>query len=700
LLDQAVEHHRAGRLGDAERLYREILAQDSRHADALHLLGLIAHQVARHDIAVELIGQAIAVNPNVAAYHANQAAALMKLGRTAESLTASDAALRISPDYLDAWYNRGLALHELGRLDDALAAYDGLIAIKPDHAQARASRGTVLYALGRLDEALAAYDAALAIEPNHASALSNRGIVLYLQGRAEDALASYDAALCLVPSHADTLSNRGPALCDLGRHAEAMASYEAAIRIRPDHAQAHYNSGTAFYELGHVGEARAAFEAALRLKPDYVEVASQLIHCLQSLCDWDGLDQRHRELLRRLPASDEKIPQFPLLSYDLSAAQLFDAARKYAKHLGGSAAPPPNDNAKIRIGYLSSDFRIHPTSYLMAELIERHDRQDFEIIGYSYGPDDGSPIRQRLIDGFDRFVDIRATTYAEAARIIRRDRIDILVDLNGYTRIARPQILAHRPAPVQVNFLGYPGTMGADFIDYVIADAICIPPGDEAHFSEKIIRLPDCYQPNDRRREIAAETPSREAAGLPARGFVFCCFNNSFKITPATFGIWMRLLAQVPDSVLWLLDGLGTENLRREAVKAGIGPNRLVFAPKAPLPEHLARHRLADLFLDTLPYNAHTTTSDALWAGLPVLTCLGKTFAGRVAASLLTAVGLPELITRSPKEYEAMALALAGDPARLADLKRKLADNRDTAPLFDTDRFARNLEDAYRRIAQ
>jgi len=666
----------------------------------LHLLGLVAHQIARHDIAADLIGQAIAVNPDVAAYHANRAAALMKLGRTAEALVACDAALRISPDYLDAQYNRGLALHALGRLEDALAAYDGLIALKPDHAQARASRGTVLYALSRLDEALAAYNAALAVEPNHASALSNRGIVLYLQGRAEDALASYDAALCLVPSHADTLSNRGPALCDLGRHAEALASYEAAIHVAPDHAQAHYNSGTAFYELGRIDEARTCFEAALRLKPDYVEVASQLIHCLQSLCAWDGLESRHRELLRRLPASDEKIPQFPLLSYGLGAAQLFDAARKYAKHLGGSAAPPPHGNAKIRIGYLSSDFRIHPTSFLMAELIERHDRRDFEIVGYSYGPDDGSPIRQRLIDGFDRFVDIRATTYAEAAGIIRRDRIDILVDLNGYTRSARPQILAHRPAPVQVNFLGYPGTMGADFIDYIIADAVCIPPGDEAFFSEKIIRLPDCYQPNDRQREIAAATPSRDAAGLPDHGFVFCCFNNSFKITPPMFALWMRLLAQVPGSVLWLIDGLGTENLRREAVKAGIAPERLVFAPKAPLPEHLARHRLADLFLDTLPYNAHTTASDALWAGLPVLTCRGETFAGRVAASLLTAVGLPELIASSREEYEAMALALAADTSRMAELKRKLAGNRDTAPLFDTDRYARNLEDAYRQIVQ
>ncbi len=614
----------------------------------------------------------------------------MKLGRIEEALAACDAALGLSPGHIDAGYNRGLILHELGRLDEAVTAFDRL----PDHAQARAGRGTALYALGRLDEALAAYDAALELDPDQALALSNRGIVLYLLGHAEEALASYDSALRLVPDHADALSNRGPALCDLGRYADALASYDAVIRIRPDHAQAHYNRGTALYELGRIDEARASYEAALRLKPDYAEAASQLLHCLQSLCLWDGLDQRRQELLRLIPAHGERIPQFPLLTFGLTAEQQLIAARNFASKLPGAPIPPRRKGPKIRVGYMSADFRIHPTSQLIAELIERHGRQDFDIIGYSFGPDDGSPIRRRLAESFDRFVDLRAATHAGAARTIRQDGIDILVDLNGYTRGGRPQILARRPAPVQVSFLGYPGTMGADFIDYIIADAVCIPPGDEIFFSETVIRLPDCYQPNDRQREIA-ETLPREATG-----FVFCCFNNSFKITPALFAIWMRLLAKIPGSVLWLLDGPATENLKREAVKAGIGPERLIFAPRLPLPEHLARHRQADLFLDTLPYNAHTTASDALWAGLPLLTCRGETFAGRVAASLLTAVGLPELITSSLEEYEATALALATDAARLAGLREKLAGNRDTAPLFDTDRFARALEDAYRRIAQ
>ncbi len=397
-----------------------------------------------------------------------------------------------------------------------------------------------------------------------------------------------------------------------------------------------------------------------------------------------------------------RLALFPLLSIDSTPAQQLAAARRQSATLAAPPLPkhPRHRKAKIRLGYLSNDFRQHPTAHLISELIERHDRRRFEVIGYSCGPDDGSPERRRLAKGFDRFTDIRLASHADAAGIIHRDEIDILVDLNGYTRGARTRILAHRPAAVQVNFLGYPGTMGADFIDYIVADAIVIPPGEERFFSETVVRLADSYQPNDRQRQIAGSTPSRGACGLPPQGFVFCCFNNGFKITAVLFALWMRLLAKVPGSVLWLLETnqAAKINLRREAAAAGIPAERLVFAPRQPLPEHLARHRLADLFLDTLPYTAHTTASDALWTGLPVLTCLGGTFAGRVAASLLTAVGLPDLITASLDEYEALALALASDPARLSILKQRVAANRDTTPLFDSERYTRALEQAYERM--
>jgi len=360
----------------------------------------------------------------------------------------------------------------------------------------------------------------------------------------------------------------------------------------------------------------------------------------------------------------------------------------------------PQRGGKIRLGYLSADFHQHATAYLIAEVFERHDRARFEVAAYSYGPDDRSGMRARLKGAFDRFLDIRPLAHGEAARQIHEAGIDILVDLKGYTTHARTEILAYRPAPIQVNYLGYPGTMGAEFMDYIIADPFLVPEDRQPFYSEALAYLPDCYQSNDTKREISEQVPSRAECGLPERGFVFCCFNNTYKITPAFFDIWMRLLHAVPGSVLWLLEAnaAAKTNLRREAAARGIDPERLIFAPRQHLPEHLARHRHADLFLDTLPCNAHTTASDALWASLPLLTCAGETFAGRVAGSLLQACGMPELITTSPEAYEAIALKLASEPSRVAVLRRRLEQQRLSAALFDIARFTRNLEAAYIRM--
>ena len=381
-------------------------------------------------------------------------------------------------------------------------------------------------------------------------------------------------------------------------------------------------------------------------------------------------------------------------------------ARKWVEHFAvpeqqvfaHHAAPR---SGRLRIGYLSSDFHDHATAYLIAELIERHDRDRFEIHGYSYGADPGGAMRARLVSAFDRFTDIDALSHRAAAARIRADDIDILVDLKGHTHRARPKILAFRPAPVQVNYLGFPGTMGAPFIDYIVADDFIVPRDRQMLFAEKLAYLPDCYQPNDTRRDIAA-APGRAACGLPAQGFVFCAFNNSFKITPTFFAIWMRLLQQVPGSVLWLLESnaLVRRNLSAAAVAAGVDPDRLVFAPILPHGQHLARHRHADLFLDTLPCNAHTTASDALWAGLPVLTCVGETFAGRVAGSIVRAAGLSELVANSPRDYEALALALARDPARLAGIRSRLGAGRANLPLFDMAKRTRDLEALYARMAE
>ena len=418
------------------------------------------------------------------------------------------------------------------------------------------------------------------------------------------------------------------------------------------------------------------------------------------MCDWAGY--RKDEAKARKVVGKQA---FALLALDSTAAEQLDCARQAAAALAVPKElvfprPRPRPSGRIRIGYVSANFRPHAGASLIAGLIEQHDRADFEIIGYSARPDDGSQIRARLSSAFDRFVDISKTTDRDAARLVHADGIDILVELNGFTQRARTAILAYRPARIQVNYLGYPATTGADFIDYIIVDPFVVPADQQPFFSERLVHLPDCYQCNDDKRAISDHTPLRAARGLPEDGFVFCCFNNAYKITPDFFDTWMRLLGAVPRSILWLLDDNPWEkkNLAREAAARGIAPERIVFAPKLPPPDHLARHRLADLFLDTLPYNAHTTASDALWAGLPLVTCVGRTFAGRVAGSLLRAIGLPELVTGSLEEYEVLALRLARDGDLLAALRARLARNKWTHPLFDTERFARNIEAAYRQM--
>ncbi len=631
LFEEAFGHHQAGRLDDAERLYRDILAADANHAGALHLLGLLAYQVGKAEIAADLIGRAVAIDQAQPAYH----------------------------------YNLGVVLKDLGRLMEAGKAYATALRLAPNYAEAHNNLGTVLDDLGRRNEAVGEYLAAIRLK--------------------------YD--------YPDAHNNLGGALARLGRPQDALIPYETAIRLKPDYVQAHANLGLALQELGRFEEAAVRYGEAFRLKPDHSEAIAQQLYCLRQICDWRETGRLEPELLKQ----KDKFSPFLTLIIDSSGERQLAAARNWCARQHGAIKPLPEQarpkGPRIRLGYLSADFCNHAVAQLVVELIERHDRTRVEVIGYSYGPEDGSALRQRLKDGFDRFEDIRTLPDIEAARLIQREGIDILIDLTGYTAKGRTGILAYRPAPVQVNFLGYPGTLGAEFIDYIIADPICIPPGDESFFREKVVRL-ECYQPNDGKREIAEQTPSRAECGLPEQGMVFCCFNGSVKITPPVFAVWMRLLAQKPGSVLWLLDAnaAAKENLRREASAAGIAPERLIFAPRLPPAQHLARHRLADLFLDTLPYNAHTTASDALWTGLPVLTCRGETFPGRVAASLLTAVGMEELITSSLPEYEALALALAADPARLAGLKAKLAANRSAAPLFDTARFARGIEAAYEQM--
>lgn len=567
--------------------------------------------------------------------------------------------------------------------------------------------GYCYLALGDVKNAELVLEQEIKAYPDLIDAHNALGVALINQSRREDALKVFLEAARLDPRSAEANNNVGNVLRELGRNEEAIPYLQKAIDAKPDLADAHHNLGMIFQSLKRHEEAIASLHRALNIAPRMTYTLSQLVWNEMAICRWVDLGHHIDSLRAHLRDLNIAASPFTYIAVSPSPAEQRLCAELHVRQ-NFPARPTPlwqgirYRHEKIRLAYLSADFSEHATAQLAAGLFELHDRSKFEICGISYGPDDHSPMRKRLIAGFDRFVDARAEADANVAMMLRDFEVDIAIDLKGHTTDARPGILACRPAPIQVSYLGFPGTSGAEFIDYLIADRFVLPEEDQPFYTEKVVYLPDCYQVNDAGRTISERTPTRAAAGLPQNAFVFCCFNNNFKINPQMFDIWMRLLREIPGSVLWLLeDNNGARlNLINEARARGVTSDRLVFAARAPHPEHLARHRLADLFLDTLPYNAHTTASDALWAGLPLLTCAGNTFAGRVAGSLLRAIGLPELVTHTMQDYETLAFRLANDTQLLGELRAKLARNRCTEPLFSTDRFRKHIESAYRTMWQ
>ena len=705
LLTGAFECFRAGRHAEAEEAYMQVLARKPDHEICLHYLGVIAYERGDHEAASAWIERALSAKPDYVEAMSNLAVVRRARGDSQGALAAANQAIALAPDLAQAHSNLGNALEDLGELDAALAAYRKAASLNPGFVEAHINCANILRRLGRVPEAIAFCEASIAARPDAAAAHFTLGNIFNESGRARDAAAAFERALALRPDFAEAFINLGNVLQTQEAYGKAADAYRHAISLRPDCADAQGNLGTALENLGELKGAIACYHTAVKLNPERVAVRAWLYHKRREICDWKGIEEEESAILSLLAKDGcEPVHPFAVLSMEASPRLQLCVASAFAQNFKVPEFLHRRQDfagrKRLKVGYLSSDFCRHATALLMAELFERHDKANFEIIAYSHAPDDCSELKRRLRQAFDGFVDIRAMSDAEAAERIKADGIAVLVELKGYTKGARTGIAARRPAPVQVSFVGFPGTMGADFIDYVIADPIVLPSDQQPSYCEKIVHLPHCYQPNDTKRLITNFTPTRAACGLPEGGFVFCSFNNSYKITPAFFEIWMRLLDSVPESVLWLLDanGLVKDNLRREAAARGVDPDRLVFAPRLPPPEHLARHRLADLFLDTIPYNAHTTASDALWAGLPVLTCSGATFAGRVAASLLHAAGLPELVTNSLAGYEAMGLRLAREPSLLQSLRHKLLGNRHSAPLFDIARFTLTYEAALKQM--
>lgn len=595
-----------------------------------------------------------------------------------------------------------LAQQRKGDLERAKCLYQEALALAPERPSVMNNLATVLVGLKKFPEAGLLCEKLLDMNPEDETALVNLGICQLKLGSTGAALRSYEKALQLKPDCPEALSNRGGALLELKRPQEALESCNLALALRPDYAEALDNRGAALLSLNRYEELIECYKRLVEINPDYDYARGCLLRAQMQICEWADYESGVARILEDIRAGRRADTPFNLLAISESATDQLNCSRMLVAH--EYPAPPQPvwrgerfSHDKIRVAYVSADLHNHAVAHLIAGLLEAHDKTRFDITAISLGPDTNDEMRTRLRKAFNRFIDVRNRNDREVALLLRSLETDIAVDLQGLTKDCRPGILAHRAAPVQVNFLGYPGTMGADFIDYIIADEFVIPRSEQRQYSEKVVYLPDCFQPNDSKRKIGERTPTRAEAGLPEAGFVFCCFNNSYKIRPEVFDVWMHILRRVENSVLWLLGENDTAiaNLRREAQSRRVESGRLVFAKRVNVQDYLARYRLADLFLDTLPFNAGTTGSDALWAGVPLVTCAGEAFAARMAGSLLRAVGLPEMITRCWSDYEALALKLATDGKLLADIKARLARNRATCPLFDTDRFRGHIEAAY-----
>ncbi|MEM9154812.1 MAG: tetratricopeptide repeat protein [Cyanobacteria bacterium P01_F01_bin.33] len=704
--DLGIQHYQSGQLSEAEDCFQNMLRSQPDDPNLWHSLGVISFQLGHYSTAIERLNCAIALNPKRHNSYDTLGSIYLKQKKWNEAIACFQTLAQLQSNRASAHVKLGNAYHLQGKTEKAIASYQSALKLQPDSAKIYAKLGLFYRERGNFEEAIAAHKHALELQPDSYPIHTNLGNIYQEIGKSEEAVTSCKRVLQLKPDFYPAHANLGTVLKHQGKLDEAIAHYQQALKLQPDFPPAHYNLGSAYQELGKLVDAIASYQRALKLQPDYPEVLKEYVWVKRGICNWDELLSLEQSLVASVRAGQWSASPLPLLATSDDLSVQLAAARKFCiSSIGIPRSPhwtgPLYRHGKIRLAYLSADFREHPVARVMVELFERHDRSRFEVTAISFGPDETSSFRQRLVRAFDRFIDIRQLSYREAARLLRELEIDIAIDLTGHTRYSRTQVLAHRPAPIQVNYIGYPATMGADFIDYILVDPFIVPAEQQPYFSENLVHLPDCYLGRDNTQAIAERVPSRSECGLPKGGFVFSSFNNSYKITPTVFNIWMRLLNDIPGSVLWLKhDGLtAAENLRVEAVKRGIDPDRLVFAPRLDkLSEHLARHHLANLFLDCFPYNAHSTASDALWAGLPLLTCAGRSFASRVAGSLLYALGLPELVTHSLEAYEAQALKLATQPDVLGEIREKLAQNRLSQPLFNSDRLRLYIEAAYTQM--
>jgi len=704
MLRQAIQAFQGGNFDEADLIMQEVLQNDSNSADAVFELGL-AYAKANKLLEASAVfsclqfykNNDVRIPYNLGLIHS-------LLGRHQLALEAYDLAHKIQPDDVEILINKGSTCNDIRKYDLALEILEKATQLRPDIPEAWSNIGIALNNLNLYQESIKAYNKAIELAPGYHEAWSNKSVPLNKLKRFSEAFEACDKALSLKPDYAEGWSNKGVTLNELKRYDEAIAHYDKALSLKPDYAEAWSNKGVTLHELQRYDEAIAHYDKALSLKPDIDWIFGDLLHTKMKICNWSGLAESLVDVYKKVGVREKIVNPFPLLALTDDALLHKKSSEiyvnsKYPSNPTLGSIPTSSKKEKIRIAYFSPDFRNHPVSFLTSELFEIHNRNKFEIIAFSLKRAPiGDEMNLRMRKGFDRFIDIENMSDREIAQLVRELEIDIAIDLAGLTQFSRTGIFSYRAAPIQVNWLGYPGTIGANFIDYIVADKTIIPEQDQKFYSEKVVTLPDTYIVDDSKRIASSRIFTKKECGLPENGFVFCCFNNDYKFNPNVLGGWSRVLLAVKNSVIWTSENnkFFRGNLLAEFESRGIDSNRIIFAPRVDLmTDHLARYSLADLFLDTYPYSAHTTAIDSLKAGVPVLTLLGRSFAGRVAASLLNVNGLPELVTNSQESYEALAIELAMNPKKLAEIKLKLANNRMTTPLFDTPLFTKNIEAAY-----
>ena len=656
--------------------------------------------------ALHYISQSIALDPKNSNAINNKGNILKELGRFDEAKLSYKKAIDLDPRNHEAFNNLGNLQQELGHYSEAILNYEKAIGLAPNYAEAYSNKGNALEKLGDYNQSLGMYEKAINLRSDYCDAWLNRGLVLNKLKRFHDALDSYDQAIKINPSSHLAWTGKGAILSANGFFRESIKYFDKAISLNAEFAEAWASKGSALAQLKEYEEALLSFERAFSINDELGYALGDVINLKQQIAAWDGLSDDIAKMLKSTSDNVGAIHPFKFCSVIDSPAGALSAAKKWT----ATKFPPQHllanikkaDHRKIRIGYFSADFKNHPVALLLAELIELHDRDQFEIYAFSLkGAEKDDEARIRLSLAFDKFLDLETKTEVEIAQIARDLEIDIAIDLGGHTEFAPTGIMACRAAPIQVNYLGYPGTMGAEYMDYIVADPTLIPPESRQFYAEKVVYLPDTYMVDDSKRLPSGKVFTRQECGLPETGFVFCCFNNSYKFNEKMLQTWSNILRSTANSVLWVSENNEAfrKNLLLEFLKRGINSDRIIFAKRLDsMADHLARLSVADLFLDTNPYNAHTTAVDALKAGVPVLTFLGQSFAGRVAASLLNAVGMPELVTISLEDYEKMAIELASDAVRMEAIRARLAENRLIAPLFNTKLYTKNIESAYLEI--